>query len=52
LAKLRCDDIKPVKKWVIYPGAEAYPVDDDIQVMPMHTAMQALADGCGIEMAS
>ena len=20
-----CDDIKPVKKWVIYPGAEAYP---------------------------
>ena len=39
-----CDDIKPVKKWVIYPGTEAYPLGGDIQVMPLHIAMQELAD--------
>ncbi len=39
-----CDDIKPTKKWVIYPGADAYPLNDDIQAMPLHTAMQTLAD--------
>ena len=38
-----CDDIKPIKKWVIYPGAEAYPLGDDIQVMPLDVAMQELA---------
>lgn len=42
-----CDDIKPVKKWVIYPGAEAYPLANDIQAMPLHTAMRALADRRG-----
>ncbi|MEO5658353.1 MAG: DUF4143 domain-containing protein, partial [Polaromonas sp.] len=39
-----CDDIKPVRKWVVYPGAEAYPLNDDIQAMPLHVAMRALAD--------
>ncbi len=38
-----CDDIKPTKKWLIYPGADAYPLNDDIQAMPLHTAMQTLA---------
>lgn len=42
-----CDDIKPVRKWVIYPGTEAYPLRDDIQAMPLHVAMQALADRRG-----
>ena len=40
-----CDDFKPVKKWVIYPGAEAYPLGDGVQVMPLHIAMRSLADG-------
>lgn len=39
-----CDDIKPVKKWVIYPGIEAFPLAGDIKVMPLHVAMQELAD--------
>lgn len=39
-----CEDIKPTKKWVIYPGVDAYPLNDDIQAMPLHTAMQTLAD--------
>jgi hypothetical protein len=43
LAKSRCDDIKLVKKWGI-PGAEAYPLGDDIQVMPLQVAMRELAD--------
>ena len=42
-----CDDIQPVKKWVIYPGTEAYPLRDDIQAMPLHVAMRALADRRG-----
>lgn len=40
-----CDDIQPSRKWVVYPGTEVYPLGDDIQVMPLHTAMQALAAG-------
>ena len=40
-----CDDIQPSRKWLIYPGTEAYPLGNDIQVMPLHTAMQALAAG-------
>ena len=42
-----CDDIKPVKKRVIYPGAEAYPLGDEIQVMPLEVAMRKLADRRG-----
>lgn len=40
-----CDDIQPSRKWLIYPGTEGYPLGNDIQVMPLHTAMQALATG-------
>ena len=42
-----CDAIRPVKKWVIYPGAEAYPLGDEIQVMPLEVAMRKLADRRG-----
>lgn len=34
-----CEDLKPVKKWVIYPGSEAYPLNDDIEVLPLEVAM-------------
>lgn len=40
-----CDDIQPSRKWLIYPGSEAFPLSADIQVMPLHAAMQALAVG-------
>lgn len=39
-----CDDIQPRQKWLIYPGTESYPLSDDIQVMPLHVAMKALAN--------
>ena len=39
-----CDDIQPVKKWVIYPGAEAYPLHDGVEAMPLHVAMKELAE--------
>ena len=40
-----CDDIQPAKKWLVYPGADAYPLHDGIEVLPLHTAMQMLAAG-------
>ena len=40
-----CDDIQPSRKCLIYPGTEDYPLDNDIQVMPLHIAMKALAGG-------
>lgn len=44
-----CDDIKPVKKWLVYPGTDSYPLREDIEVMPLHSAMQALADAAIIK---
>lgn len=40
-----CEDIQPSKKWLVYSGSETYPLKHDIQVMPLHVAMQTLADG-------
>lgn len=40
-----CEDIQPSKKWLVYSGSETYPLKNDIQVMPLHVAMQTLADG-------
>ncbi len=37
-----CEDIKPSRKWLIYPGSECYPMGDGIEVMSLHGAMQAL----------
>ena len=37
-----CEDIRPSRKWLIYPGSECYTVGDGVEVMPLHTAMQAL----------
>jgi len=38
-----CEDIQPAKKWLIYPGTEAYPLHDGIEVMPLEEAMRTLA---------
>jgi predicted AAA+ superfamily ATPase len=42
-----CDDIQPSRKWLVYPGAEAYPMRDGIEAMPLQVAMQTLALGPG-----
>ena len=28
-----CEDLQPVKRWLVYPGAETYPVGDGVQVI-------------------
>ena len=30
-----CDDLKPSRKWVVYPGQEAYQLAPDIQAIPL-----------------
>jgi len=42
-----CEDIQPNRKWLVYPGAEAYPMRDGIEAMPLQVAMQAVAAGPG-----
>ena len=42
-----CADIQPSRKWLVYPGAEAYPMRDSIEAMPLQVAMQAVAAGPG-----
>jgi len=38
-----CADLKPKRKWVIYPGAETYRIAQDIEVMPPASAVAELA---------
>jgi len=40
-----CGDIRPAKKWLVYPGIDAYPLHDGIEVLPLHMAMGALNAG-------
>ncbi len=37
-----CQDILPAKKWLVYPGTQAYPLGNDITCMPLDLAMRAL----------
>jgi len=37
-----CGDIRPEKKWLVYPGIDAYPLHDGIEVLPLHMVMGAL----------
>ena len=39
-----CTDLKPARKWLIYPGDEVYPSGDDVVVAPVSTVVQALGD--------
>jgi uncharacterized protein len=38
-----CEDIKPAKKWVIGSVSEPYWLENDVEVLPLHEAMQRLA---------
>ena len=37
-----CQDLNPVRKWVIYPGSETYRSAEDIRVMPLGAAITEL----------
>jgi uncharacterized protein len=38
-----CADLKPTRKWVLYPGSEVFPLGSDILAMPLLAACAALA---------
>jgi predicted AAA+ superfamily ATPase len=38
-----CDDLRPARKLVVYPGSESFPLGHDIQAVPLATLCQQLA---------
>jgi len=40
-----CEDLKPSRKWVVYPGQETYPIAQDIQAVPLHAMCEAIRHG-------
>ncbi|WP_372828268.1 hypothetical protein [Polaromonas sp.] len=38
-----CDDLKPARKLVVYPGSESFPLGDDVQAVPLEALCQELA---------
>ncbi len=38
-----CDDLKPSRKLVVYPGNEAFPLGHDVQAVPLETLCAELA---------
>jgi hypothetical protein len=39
-----CKDLKPERKRVIYPGAESYPLGQDVECVPLMEAVGALRE--------
>jgi uncharacterized protein len=39
-----CEDIKPQRKWVVYPGQEAYPLAHDVQAISLAGLCNALCN--------
>lgn len=39
-----CTDLSPVRKLIVYPGAERYRSAEDIEVMPLASAARIVAD--------
>jgi predicted AAA+ superfamily ATPase len=37
-----CEDLKPAKRWLVYPGADAYPVGDGVQVIGLHKLAETI----------
>jgi predicted AAA+ superfamily ATPase len=33
-------DLKPERVWIVYPGANAYPVDERVEVVPLSKALE------------
>ncbi|WP_183929531.1 ATP-binding protein [Rhizobium mongolense] len=40
-----CLDLEPDRRIVVYPGSEAYPLGNDIEVLPLHQLGEQLAGG-------
>ncbi len=38
-----CEDVKPAKKFVVYPGAERYRIKEDVVALPLIALLQELA---------
>ncbi len=38
-----CDDLAPARKRVVYPGQESFPLDHDVQAVPLATLCRELA---------
>jgi predicted AAA+ superfamily ATPase len=41
---LACEDIKPERQIVVYPGRESYPLKNDVTVMSLHAAGEMLRE--------
>ena len=39
-----CDDLRPTRKLVVYPGQESFALSHGVQAVPLGTLCQALAD--------
>lgn len=38
-----CNDLAPVRKWVVYPGRESFPLGSDVQAVPLALLCQEVA---------
>ena len=38
-----CDDLKPARKLVVYPGSESFPLGNDVHAIPLEALCQELA---------
>jgi hypothetical protein len=42
-----CADLKPDRRWVVYPGTEAFPLAPDIAAISLHALCQAVRGRTG-----
>ena len=38
-----CQDVQPIKQWLVYPGSESHPIGNDVTCLPLDAAMRELA---------
>jgi uncharacterized protein len=38
-----CEDLSPVRKLVVYPGGESFPLGNDVQAVSLHALCRELA---------
>lgn len=37
-----CEDLQPARRWLVYPGAESYPVGDEVQVIGLRALTETI----------